>query len=76
MARRENWEIYNANPPSPAFPFQLVFSQLLTSASYLLIGYFLLRWLYYPPTGKQDQDQALEPAEDASDQETGGAAEE
>ncbi len=65
MTRRQSWEIYSAGATSPAFPFQLVFSQLLTSASYLLIGYGLLRWLYYPAKEKQDPEGAPEPEPEA-----------
>lgn len=61
MTRRQNWEIFSSNSSSAAFPFQLVFSQLLTCAAYLLIGYALLRWLYYPPEEKQEQVQTQEP---------------
>jgi hypothetical protein len=63
MTRRQSWSIYSSNSPSPALPFQLVFSQLLTSAAYLLIVDGLLRWLYYPVAKKQDQGEAVEPEE-------------
>jgi len=63
MTRRQNWQIYSGTTLSPAFPFQLVFSQLLTAAAYLLIGYGLLRWLYYPPAEKQDQEEDSEPGQ-------------
>jgi hypothetical protein len=65
VTRRQNWEIYSASSPSAAFPFQLVLSQLLTAAGYLLIGYGLLRWLYYPAAEKQDQEDMPEPDEGA-----------
>jgi hypothetical protein len=54
MTRRQNWQIFSAASPSPAFPFQLVFRRLLTGLAYLLVGYGLLRWLYYPATKEED----------------------
>jgi hypothetical protein len=35
----------------------LALSELLKSLFLLLIAYGLLRWLYYPATEKQDQEQ-------------------
>jgi hypothetical protein len=49
----------------PRFPFEMAIPQLFTALFLLGASYVLLRWLYFPPTEKQDQDR-----------ETGGAAEE
>jgi predicted small lipoprotein YifL len=45
----------------PSFQVQQIISQLIVAALYLLIGYGLLRWLYYPPAEKQDQEEDSEP---------------
>ena len=57
ISQRQYWEMLHLSSSPPRFPFQLVLSELLTSVCQLLIAYGLLRWLYYPATEKQDQEQ-------------------
>jgi hypothetical protein len=49
---------------------------LFTALFCLGASYVLLRWLYFPPTEKQDRDQTPEPEEEALDREPAGAGEE
>ena len=52
-------------PDHPHFPVELAIPQLLSSLLLLLIAYGMLRWLYFPPVEKQEQDQMPEPEEGA-----------
>jgi hypothetical protein len=65
VAQRRYFEIAGAHSTSLGFPYLQAIVQALTAAAYLLVGYGLLRWLYYPPAEKQDQevDSAPEQAE-------------
>lgn len=47
------------------FPTELMVSQLIAAALLLLIAFYLLRWLYFPPTESLDQGQTQEPEESA-----------
>jgi predicted Kef-type K+ transport protein len=57
ISQRQYLVLIHPNPGPPPFPFQLALSELLKSLFLLLIAYGLLRWLYYPATEKQDQEQ-------------------
>jgi hypothetical protein len=50
---------------APGFRLQSILPELLNSAFLVLIGYVLLRWLYYPVAEKRDQEQTPEPEQDA-----------
>jgi hypothetical protein len=61
LAQRQFWNANHYSSAAPGYPFPDALSILLTSVLLLLIAYGLLRWLYYPPTEKQDQEQPPEP---------------
>lgn len=49
--------------PTPHFPFQIMIPQSITALLLLLIGYLLLRWLYFAPLPEQNLHPTREPAE-------------
>ena len=61
ISQRQYWALINTYPGQPPFPFQLAFSELLKSLFLLMIGYGLMRWLYYPITVKQELEQGTNP---------------
>lgn len=61
LARREYGAITDRAPISAAFSLQDALPELARSASLLLLGYVLLRWLYFKPleleTAQQESEQ-------------------
>jgi hypothetical protein len=64
ITERQVWELL-PNKSTPAFPFQVAISESVYCVFSLLIGYGLLRWLYYPAKEKQDEGQAPDPTQTA-----------
>jgi hypothetical protein len=67
LLQRFSEQQFGRNTPAyqlpPRFPFEMAIPQLFTALFLLGASYGLLRWLYFPPTVKQDQDQTPEPEE-------------
>lgn len=49
---------------SARFYFQDALPELARAISLLLLGYILLRWLYFKPVTRETADTALRPAQD------------
>jgi hypothetical protein len=49
----------------PRFPFEMAIPELFTALFLLGASYVLLRWLYFPPAEKQDQEETPEPEQGA-----------
>jgi len=73
---QQNSRYPNFYSTPPRFPFEMAIPDLFTALFCLGASYVLLRWLYFPPTEKQDRDQTPEPEEEALDREPAGAGEE
>jgi hypothetical protein len=65
ITERQLWGLLPNKSATPVFPFQVAISECFYSVSLLLIGYCLLRWLYYPPTEEQDERQTPDPEQAA-----------
>jgi hypothetical protein len=65
ITQRQYWMMINSHSEPPGFPYMQEVSQAVASALYLLVGYGLLRWLYYPIGEMQDREHTAEPEEHA-----------